>query len=41
MPFGDTPQRRPVIGQSNPRLVSLLETYLDRLLASMLRAMFG
>lgn len=41
MPFGETPQRRPIIAQSNPRLVALLEAYLDRLLASMLRAMFG
>ena len=37
----EQPQRRPVVAQSNPRLVALLETYLDRLLSSMLRAMFG
>jgi hypothetical protein len=41
MPFGEQPQRRPVVAASNPRLVALLDTYLDRLLTSMLRAMFG
>ncbi len=41
LPFGEQPQRRPVVAQSNPKLVGLLEAYLDRLLTSMLRAMFG
>jgi hypothetical protein len=41
LPHGETPTRRPVVGESSPRLVSLLDQYLDRLLTGMLRAMFG
>jgi hypothetical protein len=41
LPAGETPQRRPVIGESSPRLVALLDAYLDRLLTGMLAGMFG
>ncbi len=41
LPHGETPARRPVIGESSQRLVALLDEYLDRLLTGMLKAMFG
>ncbi|MCE9521969.1 MAG: hypothetical protein K8S25_05990 [Alphaproteobacteria bacterium] len=41
LPHGDTPSRRPIVGESSPRLVALLDQYLDRLLTGMLKAMFG
>jgi hypothetical protein len=41
LPHGDTPTRRPLVGESSPRLVALLNQYLDRLLTGMLSAMFG
>lgn len=41
LPAGDTPQRRPLIGESSPRLVALLDQYLDKLLTGMLAGMFG
>jgi hypothetical protein len=41
LPHGDVPTRRPLVGQSSPRLVALLDQYLDRLLTGMLKSMFG
>ncbi len=41
LPHGETPSRRPLVGESSPRLVALLDQYLDRLLTGMLNAMFG
>jgi hypothetical protein len=41
LPHGETPSRRPIVGQSSPRLVALLDQFLDRLLTGMLKAMFG
>jgi hypothetical protein len=41
LPHGETPARRPLVGESSKRLVSLLDQYLDRLLTGMLNAMFG
>ena len=41
LPHGETPSRRPVIGESSKRLVALFDEYLDRLLTGMLKAMFG
>jgi hypothetical protein len=41
LPHGETPSRRPIVGESSPRLVALLDQYLDRLLTGMLNAMFG
>lgn len=41
LPHGEAPTRRPLVGESSPRLVSILDEYLDRLLSGMLRAMFG
>jgi hypothetical protein len=41
LPHGETPTRRPIVGESSSRLVALLDQYLDRLLTGMLRAMFG
>lgn len=41
LPHGQTPARRPIVGESSPRLVALLDQYLDRLLTGMLKAMFG
>ena len=41
LPHGETPSRRPIVGESSPRLVALLDQYLDRLLTGMLTAMFG
>jgi hypothetical protein len=41
LPYGETPSRRPVVGESAPRLVGLLDQYLNRLLGGMLGSMFG
>lgn len=41
LPHGETPSRRPTIGESSPRLVALLDQYLNRLLSGMLTSMFG
>jgi len=41
LPHGETPSRRPLVGESSSRLVGLLDQYLDRLLTGMLNAMFG
>ncbi len=41
LPHGEAPSRRPLVGESSPRLVALLDQYLDRLLTGMLKAMFG
>jgi hypothetical protein len=41
LPHGETPTRRPLVGESSSRLVALLDQYLDRLLTGMLRSMFG
>jgi hypothetical protein len=41
LPQGETPSRRPTIGESSPRLVALLDQYLNRLLSGMLGSMFG
>ena len=41
LPHGDQPSRRPIVGESSPRLVALLDQFLDRLLTGMLKAMFG
>jgi hypothetical protein len=41
LPHGEAPMRRPIVGESSSRLVSLLDQYLDRLLTGMLKAMFG
>jgi hypothetical protein len=41
LPHGETPSRRPIVGENSPRLVALLDQFLDRLLTGMLNAMFG
>jgi hypothetical protein len=41
LPAGETPMRRPIIGESSPRLVALLDQYLDQLLTGMLAGAFG
>ncbi len=41
LPHGEMPSRRPTIGESSPRLVALLDQYLNRLLSGMLTSMFG
>lgn len=41
LPQGETPSRRPTIGESSPRLVALLDQYLNRLLNGMLASTFG
>jgi hypothetical protein len=41
LPHGETPTRRPIVGESSSRLVALLDQYLDRLLTGMLKSMFG
>ena len=41
LPHGETPTRRPIVGESSPRLVALLNEFLDRLLTGMLKSMFG
>ena len=41
LPHGEAPTRRPIVGESSPRLVALLDQYLDRLMTGMLKAMFG
>ena len=41
LPHGETPMRRPIVGESSPRLVALLNEFLDRLLTGMLKSMFG
>ncbi len=41
LPHGETPTRRPIVGESSSRLVALLDQYLDRLLSGMLKSMFG
>ncbi|MDZ4739224.1 MAG: hypothetical protein SGJ03_04890 [Alphaproteobacteria bacterium] len=41
LPHGQPPSRRPLIGESSSRLVSLLDQYLDRLLTGMSDSMFG
>lgn len=41
LPRGEKPVRRPIVGESSPRLVALLDEYLDRILTGMLDGMFG
>jgi hypothetical protein len=41
LPQGETPTRRPVIGESSSRLVAVLDQYLNRLLGGMVASMFG
>jgi hypothetical protein len=41
LPHGEAPSRRPIVGESSPRLVALLDQYLDRLLTGMLDGVFG
>lgn len=41
LPAGTPPQKRPLIGESSPRLVGLIEQYLPRLIDGMSEALFG
>lgn len=41
LPHGQPPLRRPLIGESSPRLVALLDQYLERLITGMSESMFG
>ena len=41
LPHGTPPQTRPLIGESSPRLVQLIEQYLPKLIEGMTDALFG
>ena len=41
LPHGTPPQKRPLIGESSPRLVQLIEQYLPKLIEGMSDALFG
>jgi len=41
LPHGQPPRKRPLIGESSPRLVQLIEQYLERLLNGMTDSLFG
>ena len=41
LPHGQPPMRRPLIGESSSRLVTLLDQYLERLIGGMSDSMFG